>query len=121
MSMHVHSVDRASIRAVDATTLALSIDALGQPFFWQRWDCAHRARRPSAADQKAILAKIKGYYQSAAAAYDDGDLDKTQAELQQALKLAEENGVELRTSWSPRSTSSTASSRSPVSRTGIKG
>ncbi|HEX3903790.1 MAG TPA: hypothetical protein VH853_13200 [Polyangia bacterium] len=46
-----------------------------------------------AADQKAILAKIKAHYQAAAAAYDDGDLDKTQAQLQQALKVADENGV----------------------------
>ena len=46
-----------------------------------------------AADQKAVLAKIKAHYQAAAAAYDDGELDKTQGELQQALKLAEENGL----------------------------
>jgi hypothetical protein len=46
-----------------------------------------------AADQKAVLAKIKAHYQSAAVAYDDGELDKTQGELQQALKLAEENGL----------------------------
>jgi len=46
-----------------------------------------------AAEQKAVLAKIKAHYQSAAAAYDDGELDKTQSELQQALKLADENGL----------------------------
>ena len=45
------------------------------------------------ADQKAALAKIKEQYQSAAAAYDDGDLPKTQALLQQALKVADDNGV----------------------------
>jgi hypothetical protein len=52
--------------------------------------CALTAR---AADQKAALAKIKAHYQSAAASYDDGDLDKTQGELQQALKTAEDNGL----------------------------
>ncbi len=46
-----------------------------------------------AADQKAILAKIKAHYQAAAGAYDDGELDKTQGELQQALKLADDNGL----------------------------
>ena len=46
-----------------------------------------------AADQKAVLAKIKAHYQAAAAAYDDGALDKTQGELQQALKLADDNGL----------------------------
>ena len=46
-----------------------------------------------AADQKAVLAKIKAHYQSAAASYDDGDLDKTQGELQQALTVAEDNGL----------------------------
>jgi hypothetical protein len=46
-----------------------------------------------AADQKAMLAKIKAHYQEAAEAYDDGDLPKTQVELQQALKLADENGL----------------------------
>ena len=46
-----------------------------------------------AADQKAVLAKIKAHYQSAAAAYDDGDLAKTQTQLQQALKMADDNGV----------------------------
>ncbi len=46
-----------------------------------------------AADQKAALAKIKAHYQSAAAAYDDGDLAKTEAQLQQALKVADDNGV----------------------------
>ena len=46
-----------------------------------------------AADQKAALAKIKAHYQAAAAAYDDGDLAKAQAELQQALKVADDNGV----------------------------
>ena len=51
------------------------------------------SRVAQAADQKAILAKIKAHYQAAAAAYDDGDLDKTQAQLQQALKLADENGA----------------------------
>jgi hypothetical protein len=49
--------------------------------------------RAEAADQKAALAKIKAHYQSAAAAYDDGDLAKAQALLQQALKVADENGV----------------------------
>ena len=46
-----------------------------------------------AADQKAVLAKIKAHYQAAATAYDDGELDKTQGELQQALKLADDNGL----------------------------
>ena len=46
-----------------------------------------------AADQKAVLAKVKAHYQAAAAAYDDGELDKTQGELQQALKLADDNGL----------------------------
>ena len=49
--------------------------------------------RSRAADQKATLAKIKARYQAAAEAYDDGELEKTQAQLQQALKLAEENGL----------------------------
>jgi len=52
--------------------------------------CALPAR---AADQKAALAKIKAHYQSAAVSYDDGDLDKTQGELQQALKVAEDSGL----------------------------
>ena len=52
--------------------------------------CALPAR---AADQKAVLAKIKAHYQSAAVSYDDGDLDKTQGDLQQALKMAEDNGL----------------------------
>ena len=51
------------------------------------------ARASQAADQKSILAKIKAHYQAAAEAYDDGDLPKTQAQLQQALKLANENGL----------------------------
>src|SRR5580692_8224045 len=51
------------------------------------------ARGSHAADQKSILAKIKAHYQAAAEAYDDGDLPKTQAQLQQALKLANENGL----------------------------
>ena len=46
-----------------------------------------------AADQKAALAKIKAHYQAAATAYDDGDLAKAQAQLQQALKVADENGA----------------------------
>ena len=46
-----------------------------------------------AGDQKAAAAKIKACYQAAAAAYDDGDLAKAQAQLQQALKVADENGV----------------------------
>jgi hypothetical protein len=46
-----------------------------------------------AADQKAVLAKVKAHYQAAAAAYDDGELDKTRGELQQALKLADDNGL----------------------------
>ena len=46
-----------------------------------------------ATDQKAILAKVKAHYQAAATAYDDGELDKTQGELQQALKLADDNGL----------------------------
>jgi hypothetical protein len=50
-------------------------------------------RVAKAADQKAALAKIKTHYQAAAAAYDDGDLPKTQAQLQQALKVADDNGV----------------------------
>jgi hypothetical protein len=50
-------------------------------------------RLAEAADQKAALAKVKAHYQGAAAAYDDGDLAKAQAQLQQALKVADENGV----------------------------
>jgi hypothetical protein len=46
-----------------------------------------------AGDQKAALAKIKARYQAAAAAYDDGQTEKTESQLQQALKLAEENGL----------------------------
>src|SRR4051794_23334957 len=46
-----------------------------------------------AADQKAALAKVKAYYQAAAAAYDDGDLAKAQTQLQQALKVADDNGI----------------------------
>jgi hypothetical protein len=46
-----------------------------------------------AGDQKVVIAQMKAHYQAAAAAYDDGDLDKTQGELQQALKLAEDNGL----------------------------
>src|SRR5215831_8234188 len=48
---------------------------------------------PRAADQKAALAKIKARYQAAAAAYDDGEIEKVEAQLQQALKLAEDNGL----------------------------
>jgi myosin heavy subunit len=48
---------------------------------------------PRAADQKAALAKIKARYQAAAAAYDDGELEKVETQLQQALKLAEDNGL----------------------------
>ncbi|HEY6474989.1 MAG TPA: hypothetical protein VI456_00320 [Polyangia bacterium] len=48
---------------------------------------------PRAADQKAAVAKIKARYQAAAAAYDDGEIEKTEAQIQQALKLAEENGL----------------------------
>jgi hypothetical protein len=46
-----------------------------------------------AADQKAALAKLKARYQAAAAAYDDGELEKVEAQLQQALKLAEDDGL----------------------------
>jgi tetratricopeptide (TPR) repeat protein len=46
-----------------------------------------------AADQKAALAKIKARYQAAAGAYDDGQFEKVEAQLQQALKLAEDNGL----------------------------
>ncbi len=52
------------------------------------WGAAARG-----ADQKAALAKVKAHYQAAAAAYDDGQLEKTEAELKQALRLAEENGL----------------------------
>jgi hypothetical protein len=48
---------------------------------------------PRAADQKAAIAKIKARYQAAAAAYDDGEIEKTEEQIQQALKLAEENGL----------------------------
>jgi hypothetical protein len=50
-------------------------------------------RAAPAADQKAALAKIKAKYQAAAAAYDDGEFEKVEAHLQQALKLAEDNGL----------------------------
>ncbi|HLK93623.1 MAG TPA: hypothetical protein VKZ18_27270, partial [Polyangia bacterium] len=46
-----------------------------------------------ASEQKAALAKVKAHYQAAAAAYDDGELEKTETELKQALKIAEENGL----------------------------
>ena len=55
--------------------------------------CAFVTPIAKAADQKAVLAKIKAHYQAAATAYDDGELDKTQGELQQALKLADDNGL----------------------------
>jgi hypothetical protein len=48
---------------------------------------------PRAGDQKAALAKIKARYQAAATAYDDGEIEKTEEQLQQALQLAEENGL----------------------------
>jgi len=46
-----------------------------------------------AADQKAILAKVKARYEAAATAYDDGQLEKAETQLKQALKLAEDNGL----------------------------
>jgi hypothetical protein len=51
------------------------------------------AGRSEAGDQKTVVEKIKAHYQAAAAAYDDGDFDKTKAQLQEALALSKENGV----------------------------
>src|SRR5580692_620495 len=88
--MHVHS-DPASIRGRRASMtrptnrMAVLLATLGLAL-----TCAPAAH---AADQKAVLAKIKAHYQSAAVSYDDGDLDKTQGELQQALKVAEDSGL----------------------------
>jgi len=46
-----------------------------------------------AADQKASLEKIKAHYQAAAAAYDDGDFDKTKSQLQEAIAIGNSNGL----------------------------
>ena len=73
-----------------------------------------------AADQKAALAKIKARYQAAAAAYDDGEIEKTETQLQQALKLAEENGL-AEHKLARRPTCSTACSRWPPSRIASRG
>ena len=51
------------------------------------------AGKSQAGDQKAVIEKIKVHYQAAAAAYDDGDFDKTKVQLQQAIALSKENGV----------------------------
>ena len=75
------------IRTTSRTLTLLATLGLALTCAFVDVDVAH------AADQKAALAKIKAHYQSAAAAYDDGELDKTQGELQQALKLAEESGL----------------------------
>src|SRR5580704_523282 len=88
--MHVHS-DPASIRGRRASMtrptnrMAVLLATLGLAL-----TCAPAAH---AADQKAVLAKIKAHYQSAAASYDDGDLDKTQGELQQALTVGGETAL----------------------------
>ena len=69
------------------TFFLVPLATLGMALTCVLGDVAHGA------DQKAVLAKIKAHYQAAAAAYDDGALDKTQGELQQALKLADDNGL----------------------------
>ncbi|HXT98207.1 MAG TPA: hypothetical protein VN853_18055 [Polyangia bacterium] len=64
-------------------------------FFWGALLFAAGASAPPvhAADQKAILAKVKARYEAAATAYDDGQLEKAETQLKQALKLAEDNGL----------------------------
>jgi hypothetical protein len=63
--------------------------------FWGALLFAAGASAPPvhAADQKAILAKVKARYEAAATAYDDGQLEKAETQLKQALKLAEDNGL----------------------------
>jgi hypothetical protein len=49
------------------------------------------AGRSQAADQKAAVDKIKAHYQAAAAAYDDGDFEKTKSQLLEAIALGKES------------------------------
>jgi hypothetical protein len=51
------------------------------------------AGRGEAADQKAILDKIKAHYQAAVVAYDDGDYAKTKSQLLEVIALSKEGGV----------------------------
>lgn len=50
-------------------------------------------RKAQAADPKTTLDKIKAHYQTAAAAYDDGDFDKTKRELLDVVALSKEGGL----------------------------
>jgi hypothetical protein len=52
------------------------------------------AGRAGAVDQKAALAKIKARYETAVAAYDDGQFDRTKSQLLEAIALAKEGGLE---------------------------
>ncbi len=45
------------------------------------------------AGDKAALEKIKSHYQAAAAAYDDGDFERTKSQLQEALSIGKSNGL----------------------------
>jgi hypothetical protein len=49
--------------------------------------------RAGAVDQKVSLAKIKARYQTAVAAYDDGEFDKTKTQLLEAIALAKAGGL----------------------------
>ena len=51
------------------------------------------AARNAAADAKEAMEQLKALNQSAAAAYQDGDFDKTKSQLQEAITVAKENGL----------------------------
>lgn len=51
------------------------------------------AGRAGAVDQKAALAKIKARYETAVAAYDDGQFDKTKSQLLEAIAVAKAGGL----------------------------
>ena len=51
------------------------------------------AARNAAADGKEAMEQLKALNQGAAAAYQDGDFDKTKSQLQQAITVAKENGL----------------------------
>ena len=51
------------------------------------------AARNAAADAKEAMEQLKALNQGAAAAYQDGDFDKTKSQLQEAIALAKENGL----------------------------
>ena len=55
-------------------------------------DARRRAKRRRA-DAKEAMEQLKALNQSAAAAYQDGDFDKTKSQLQEAITLAKENGL----------------------------